>query len=81
MTNTTTTSFKWKSRIITILAFLFTWIAGNVTVEQIASGLPEEYKYLATFIFAMIGFFATQLSEEKRVHVAEELIISGEDEL
>lgn len=65
-------SYKFKSRIITILSFVVT-ILSYLTVDQILPYLPISLKVFAPSIIGLIAYFATQLSEEKRVVIAEEL--------
>jgi hypothetical protein len=65
-------SYKFKSRIITIISFIVT-ILSYLTVDQILPYLPTSLKVFAPSIIALIGLLATQLSEEKRVIVAENL--------
>lgn len=67
------TTFKHKSRIITIIATVFTAL-GTLTVEQWTNILPPELSQYATIIVILIGFIVAQLSEEKRVEVAQKLV-------
>lgn len=66
-------SFKTKSRLITIASLIIT-ILGFITQNMWITILGTKYAYLAPMIIAAITFFANQLSEEKRVTVAEDLI-------
>lgn len=68
-----TTSFKIKSRIITLLAAIFAYYS-TYSIEQIQAILPESMKVLAPLIVIIIGFGAAQLSEEIRVNRAEQLV-------
>jgi hypothetical protein len=67
-----TETYKWKSRTINIISFIAT-ILSYVTVDQLLPLLPTELKVFAPTIVAIIGYIATQLSEEKRIDVAEQL--------
>ena len=63
-------SYKNTSRLITILSFIAT-CASYITVDQLMPLLPTEFKIFAPTIVAVIAYIASQLSEEKRVIVAE----------
>ncbi len=67
------TSFKKSSRIITIIMAILVYL-GTISVETWQTILPTEYVYLAPGIVIIIGFFINQLSEEKRVTHAEQLV-------
>lgn len=68
------TSFKKKSRLITAISFIITILA-FISVEEWASVLPQDLVVFAPTIVAVIGYIASQLSEEKRVVVAEEIAV------
>lgn len=68
------TSYKFKSRLITLLGAIFVYLS-TLSIEQIRQVLPVEYQYLAPLIVIIIGFGVAQLSEEKRVYTAEERVI------
>lgn len=65
-------SYKWKSRLTNIIAFIAT-CASYITVNQLLPFLPTEYKVFAPTIVGIIGYIATHLTEEKRVTVAENI--------
>ena len=67
-------SFKTKSRLITVIMALLSMLS-MITVEQWQTILPTKYIVFAPMIVTAIAFLATQLSEEKRVTVAENRII------
>lgn len=67
-----TKSYKWNSRMLTLIGFIITALS-YITVDQVASWLPTEYKILAPTIIGIIGYAAAQFSEEKRVLAAEQL--------
>ena len=73
-------SYKQKSRLITLLAGAITLLT-CLTSEQISTFLPIKYQPLAPAIVTIIAFLASQLSEEKRVVVAEELVLEKQCEL
>ena len=58
--------------MLTLIGFIITALS-YVTVDQVASWLPTEYKILAPTIIGIIGYAAAQFSEEKRVIAAEQL--------
>lgn len=68
-----TESYKTKSKIATAISFIAAFITyiGKDGLTQI---LPEELAYLAPIIVLFAGYLVTQLTENKRVIVAEELI-------
>ena len=67
-----TESFKWKSRLTTIIAGLIT-ILSTITADQWAIFLPMKYRVYAPIIVAIIAFLAAQITEETRVTTAETL--------
>ena len=69
-----TTTYKYKSRLITAISFLITILA-FISVDEWASVLPQDFVVFAPTIVAIIGYIASQLSEEKRVVVAEEIAV------
>ena len=58
--------------MLTLIGFIITALS-YITVDQVASWLPTEYKILAPIIIGIIGYAAAQFSEEKRVVAAEQL--------
>ena len=68
------TSFKKKSRLITAISFIITILA-FISADEWASVLPQDLVVFAPTIVAIIGYIASQLSEEKRVVVAEEIAV------
>ena len=66
------TSYKFKSRLITLLGALFVYLS-TLSIEQLEHVLPPEYTYLAPMLVILIGFGAAQLSEEKRIDTAREI--------
>jgi hypothetical protein len=67
-----TETYKWKSRTINVISFIAT-ILSYITVDQLLPLLPTELKVFAPTIVAIIGYIATQLSEEKRIEVAQQM--------
>ena len=68
------TSFKKKSRLITAISFIITILA-FISVDEWASVLPQDFVFLAPTLVAVIGYIASQLSEEARVVRAEEIAV------
>ena len=66
-------SYKYKSKIATIIGFLAAFIV-YVGKEEIAKLLPAEYAFLAGFIVIIAGYIVAQGTEDKRVNVAETLV-------
>lgn len=64
-----TKTYKWKSRITSIIGVL-----GTITATQWANILPIGYETTAPFLVAVISTLAILLTEEKRVEVAETII-------
>ena len=73
-----TRTYKYKSRIITALAFLAMLVAA-ISPEAWQTLLPESYWVLIPTIIAIATYAATQLSEEKRVEVAETLVVEKQN--
>ena len=69
-----TTTYKYKSRLITAISFIITILA-FISADEWASVLPQDLVVFAPTIVAVIGYIASQLSEEKRVVVAEEIAV------
>lgn len=61
-------SFKWKSRIGTVVGAL-----GLITATQWADLLPAGYESMAPIIVALLSIFVTLYTEEIRVTRAEEM--------
>jgi len=70
-----TTTYKYKSRLITAISFVITILA-FISVDEWASVLPRDFVFLAPTIVAIIGYIASQLSEEARVVRAEEMAVA-----
>ena len=70
-----TTTYKYKSRLITAISFVITILA-FISVDEWASVLPQDFVFLAPTIVAIIGYIASQLSEEARVVRAEEMAVA-----
>jgi len=70
MTNT----YKYKSKIATAISFIAAFIVyvGQDGLKQI---MPAEYAYLIPIIILLAGYIATQSTENKRVEVAEQMIL------
>lgn len=70
-----TTTYKYKSRLITAISFLITILA-FISADEWASVLPHDFVFLAPTIVAIIGYIGSQLSEEARVVRAEEMAVA-----
>ena len=71
-------TYKHKSRLITAIAFAAT-ILSFISAEEWASIIPPEYIIWIPTIIAVISYTATQLSEETRVSVAEQILIEKQN--
>ena len=69
-------SYKYKSRIATAISFLAALIAyiGKDGLTQI---MPSEYANLVPIIIFCAGYVLTQTTENKRVAIAEELVLEN----
>ena len=75
-------SFKTKSRIITLLVAIVISIASYVATMSpgtLATYLPQEYQGFAVIIIIIAATIVNQYSEEKRVTVAEDLILEKQN--
>ena len=70
-----TTTYKYKSRLITAISFVITILA-FISADEWASVLPQDLVVFAPTIVAVIGYIASQLSEEARVVRAEEMAVA-----
>ena len=66
-------SYKNKSKIATIIAFLAGFIA-YIGKDGLAQIIPEEYAAIIPVIVFIAGYILTQSTENKRVVVAEQLV-------
>ena len=66
-------SYKYKSKIATLIAFIAAFIV-YVGKDEIAKLLPAEYAFLAGIIVLIAGYIVAQGTEDKRVDVAETLV-------
>lgn len=69
-------SFKLPSRISNVVVFIAMFILANQ--EFLTSNTPSEYTAIVSSIIVLAGFIVTQVTEDKRVAVAEELV-AGDD--
>ena len=67
-------TFKYKSRFVTAASFLIVLLA-SVTVETWQSVLPHDYWVLIPTLISVLGYLATQLTEERRVATAEQMVV------
>ena len=75
-----TETYKYKSRLITAIAFIIMLLAA-ITPEAWQSFLPNQYWVFIPTIIAALTWLAAQLSEEKRVQTAEQLVIEKQNEI
>ena len=75
-----TTTYKYKSRLITAIGFL-AMILAAITPDAWQSLLPNQYWVFIPTIMGIITYTAAQLSEEKRVEVAETMVIEKQNAL
>lgn len=73
-----TTTYKYKSRLITAIAFIIMLLAA-ITPDAWQSLLPNQYWVFIPTIMGIITYAAAQLSEEKRVEVAETMVIEKQN--
>lgn len=69
-------SYKNKSVLYNVIGYIIA-IGGTITVTQWTSILPADLDFLATILVAVFGFLLTQVSENKRVLVAEQNAVEG----
>lgn len=67
-------TYKYKSKIATAISFLAAFIV-YVGKDELAKILPTEWAYLAPIIVLIAGYIATQATENKRVDVAEKMLL------
>ena len=75
-----TTTYKYKSRLITAIAFIIMLLAA-ITPDAWQSLLPNQYWVFIPTIIAALTWLAAQLSEEKRVEVAEKIVLEKQNEI
>lgn len=66
-------SFKNYSKFINIVVFICGLIS-FLGVEGLKGFIPAEYQYLIPTIVMVAGYILVQLSEDKRVSRAEEIV-------
>ena len=66
-------TYKHKSRMWTIIVAVIVAIS-TIGINDWQNILPTKYSFLAPTIVAVLGFVVAQLTEEKRVNVAEQLV-------
>lgn len=69
-----TETYKYKSKIATAIAFIAALIAylGEDGLRQI---MPQEYAFLIPILIFIAGYILAQSTENKRVDVAEQMIM------
>lgn len=76
----TTATYKYKSRLITAMAFVAMLLAA-ITPDAWQSLLPNQYWVFIPTIIAILTYLSAQISEEKRVEVAETIVIEKQNEI
>ena len=71
-------SFKNYSKLINIIVFICGLIS-FLGVEGLKGFIPAEYQYLIPTIVMVAGYILVQLSEDKRVSRAEEIVRGDAD--
>lgn len=66
-------SFKNKSKLINIIVFICGLIS-FLGIDGLKNVIPSEYQYIIPTIIMIAGYTLVQLSEDKRVEVAEQLV-------
>lgn len=69
-------SFKLPSQVTNVVVFIAMFILANQ--EFLTNNAPTEYSAIVSSIIVVAGFIASQVTENKRVSVAEEIAV-GED--
>jgi len=72
-------TYKYKSKIATAISFIAAFIVyvGKPGLEQI---MPVEYANLIPIIILVAGYIVTQTTENKRVAVAEQLVLEKQSQ-
>ena len=67
-------TYKYKSKIATAIAFIAALIAylGQDGLKQI---MPPEYAWLIPVLVFCAGYILTQTTENKRVEIAEQMVL------
>lgn len=70
----TTESYKYKSKIATAISFIAAFIVyiGQDGLNQL---IPSEYAKIIPVIILIAGYILTQTTENKRVDVAEKIVM------
>ena len=69
-----TETYKYKSKIATAISFLAALVI-YLGQDGLTEVMPQEYAYLIPIIVFIAGYIATQSTENKRVEVAEQMMI------
>lgn len=64
-------SFKLPSKITNVVVFIAMFILANK--EFLLNHVPVEYSGVLSTVIVVAGYVATQVTEDKRVSVAEDL--------
>ena len=67
-------TYKYKSKIATAISFIAAFIA-YIGKDGLAQIIPAEYANLIPIIVLIAGYIVTQTTENKRVDVAEQIML------
>lgn len=67
-------SYKYKSKIATAISFIAALIV-YIGKDGLTEIMPPEYAYFIPIIVFIAGYVLTQATENKRVDIAEQLIL------
>ena len=67
-------TFKYKSKIATAVSFIAALIA-YLGKDGLSEYLPAEYAWLIPILVFIAGYILTQTTENKRVEVAEQMML------
>ena len=67
-------TYKYKSKIATAIAFIAALIA-YLGQDGLNNIMPQEYAWLIPVLVFCAGYILTQTTENKRVEIAEQMII------
>ena len=67
-------TYKYKSKIATAISFMAAFIV-YIGKDGLTEIMPPEYAYLIPIIIFLAGYILTQKTEDKRVDVAEQMVV------
>lgn len=69
-------TYKYKSKIATAISFIAAFIV-YIGKDGLAQIIPLEYANLIPIIVLIAGYIITQTTENKRVDIAEQLVLEN----